>query len=94
MTALDEIEIGRPILILGVQGGGLMLLTRMLHRNERVVTIGGRGYWVGNNEIDKYYIRRLSDDFALRFPRYQSSTFKTHLTGNEENHPLFGLERD
>lgn len=47
-----------------------------------------------NNEIDKYYIGRLSDDFALRSPRYQSPTFKTYLTGDEEDHPVFGLERD
>jgi hypothetical protein len=94
-TSLDEIEIDRPIFILGVQGGGLTLLTRMLHRNPNVVTIGGgRTYWVGNNEMDKHYIGRLPDDFALRSPRYQSPTFKTHLTGDEEDHPVFGLERD
>ena len=92
---LDEIEIDRPIFILGVQGGGLTLLTRMLHRHEHVVTIGGgRAYWVGNNEMDKHYIGQLPEVFTLRSPGYQSPTFKTHMTGKEENHPLFGLERD
>jgi len=94
-TSLDEIEIDRPIFILGVQGGGLTLLTRMIHRSEHIVTIGGgRAYWTGNNEMDKHYIGRLPDDFALRTPRYQSPTLKTHLTGDEEDHPVFGLERD
>jgi len=94
-TSHDEIEIDRPIFILGVQGGGLTLLTRMLHRNPNVVTIGGgRAYWTGNNEMDKHYTGTLPDDFALRAPRYQSPTFKTHLTGDEEEHPVFGLERD
>ncbi|WP_263784442.1 sulfotransferase family protein [Salinibacter grassmerensis] len=94
-TSLDEIDIDRPIFILGVQGGGLTLLTRMIHRAEHIVTIGGgRAYWTGNNEMDKHYTGRLPDDFALRSPRYQSPTFKTHLTGEEDNHPVFGLERD
>ena len=94
-TALDEIEIDRPIFILGVQGGGLTLLTRMLHRNPNVVTIGGgRTYWVGNNEMDKQYIGELPEDFTLRSPRYQSPTFKTHMTGEEEEHPVFGRERN
>ena len=94
-TSLDEVEIDRPIFILGVQGGGLTLLTRMLHRNERVVTIGGgRKYWVGNNEMDKHYIGKLPEDLTLRSPRYQSPTFKTHITGDETEHPVFGLERD
>ena len=94
-TALDAIEIDRPIFILGVQGGGLTLLTRMLHRNERVLTIGGgRAFWVGNNEMDKQYIGQLPEDFTLRSPRYQSPTFKTHMTGEEEEHPIFGVERN
>ncbi|WP_263808700.1 sulfotransferase family protein [Salinibacter sp.] len=94
-TSLDEIKINRPIFVLGVQGGGLTLLTRMLHRNPNVVTIGGgRTYWVGNNEMDKQYIGELPEDLTLRSPRYQSPTFKTHMTGEEEEHPVFGRERN
>lgn len=94
-TALDEITIDRPIFILGVQGGGLTLLTRMLHRNPTVVTIGGgRTYWVGNNEMDKQYIGELPEDFTMRSPKFQSPTFKTHMTGEETPHPTFGLERN
>ena len=94
-TPLEKIEIDRPIFILGVQGGGLTLLTRMLHRDKRVVTIGGgRAYWTGNNEMDKQYIGQLPEDFTLRSPNYQSPTFKRHMTGQEEMHPIFGLERD
>ena len=94
-TSLDEIEIDRPIFVLGVQGGGLTLLTRMIHRNEDVVTIGGgRAYWVGNNEMDKQYVRELPGDFTLRSPKFQSPTFKTHMRGNEHEHPIFGTERN
>lgn len=94
-TSLDEIEIDRPIFILGIQGGGLTLLTRMIHRHPDVVTIGGgRTFWVGNNEMDKQYIGELPEDFTLRSPKYQSPTFKTHMTGEEDAHPVFGLERN
>lgn len=94
-TSLDEIEIDRPIFVLGVQGGGLTLLTRMIHRNEDVVTIGGgRAYWVGNNEMDKQYVGELPEDFTLRSPKFQSPTFKTHMKGDEYEHPVFGTERN
>jgi hypothetical protein len=94
-TSLDEIEIDRPIFVLGVQGGGLTLLTRMIHRNKDVVTIGGgRAYWVGNNEMDKQYVRELPEDFTLRSPKFQSPTFKAHMKGDEYEHPIFGTERN
>jgi hypothetical protein len=94
-TSLDEIDIDRPIFVLGVQGGGLTLLTRMLHRNPNVITIGGgRTYWVGNNEMDKQYTGELPEDFTLRSPKFQSPTFKTHMTGEEAEHPMFGRERN
>ncbi|MFB6271675.1 MAG: sulfotransferase [Salinibacter sp.] len=94
-TSLDEIEIDCPIFVLGVQGGGLTLLTRMIHRNEDVVTIGGgRAYWVGNNEMDKQYVGELPEDFTLRSPKFQSPTFKSHMKGDEYEHPVFGTERN
>lgn len=94
-TSVEEIKIDRPIFILGVQGGGLTLLTRMIHRNPEVVTIGGgRAFWVGNNEMDKQYIGELPEDFTLGSPGYRSPTFKTHIRGDEYRHPVFGLERD
>lgn len=94
-TPLDEIKIDRPIFVLGVQGGGLTLLARMIHRSERIVTIGGgRAYWVGNNEMDKQYVGELPEDFTLRSPKFQSPTFKTHMKGGEYEHPVFGTERN
>ena len=95
-TPLEKIEIDRPIFILGVQGGGLTLLTRMLHRDKREwsPSVAGRAYWTENNEIDKQYIGQLQEDFTLRSPNYQSPTFKRHMTGQEEMHSIFGLKRD
>ena len=94
-TALGDIEIDRPIFIVGVQGGGLTLLARMIHRKKNIVTIGGgRRFWVGNNEMDKQYIGQLPEDFTLRSPEYQSPTFKRHMTGCEYDHPVFGSSRN
>jgi len=93
-TSLEDIPIDRPIFVLGVQGGGLTLLTRMIHRHRDIVTIGGgRRYWVGNNEMDKQYIGDLPEAFTLRAPRFQSPTFKTHMRGDEYQHPVFGAYR-
>lgn len=49
---LDHIPIDRPVFILGVQGGGLTLLARMLRRHPRAVSVtGDNGYWAGPDEM-------------------------------------------
>jgi len=49
-------SVDRPIFILGVQGGGLTLLTRMLRRHGSVVAgAGGPGYWSSADEIQNIY---------------------------------------
>ena len=93
-TSLEDIPIDRPIFIVGVQGAGLTLLTRMLHRNERVVTIGGgRTFWTGLNEMDKHCIRELPDELTLSSPGFQAPTFKDHISRCGEDHDVFGRER-
>jgi len=48
----EEAEIDRPIFFLGVQGGGLTLLTRMLRRHPQVVSVSGNHhYWSGADEM-------------------------------------------
>ncbi len=91
---LNDIPIDRPIFALGVQGAGLTLLTRMLHRSERVVTIGGgRTFWTGLNEMDKHCIRELPDALTMSSPGFQSPTFKDHRSRCGDPHPVFGLMR-
>jgi len=47
----EEAEIDRPIFLLGVQGGGLTLLSRMLRRHPQVVSVSGNHrYWSGADE--------------------------------------------
>lgn len=49
---LDSIPIDRPIFLLGVQGGGLTLIGRMLRRHPHVVSVtGNNSYWAGPDEM-------------------------------------------
>jgi len=88
--SLGEIPIDRPIFVLGTQGGGLTLITRMMRRNPEVAMIGGGPtFWTGNDEMDKHYVahQMLPDCLSLRSPRYNN------MTGQEQEHPYFGYER-
>ncbi len=49
---LDNIVIDRPIFLLGVQGGGLTLLSRMLRRHPEVISVtGNHRLWAGADEM-------------------------------------------
>lgn len=51
-SRFEEAEIDRPIFLLGVQGGGLTLLSRMLRRHPQVVSVSGNHrYWSGADEM-------------------------------------------
>lgn len=50
--SLDGIPIDRPIFLLGVQGGGLTLISRMLRRHPQVISVTGNfRYWSGADEM-------------------------------------------
>ncbi|WP_263785003.1 sulfotransferase [Salinibacter grassmerensis] len=87
---LDSVSIERPVFFLGTQGGGLTLVSRTLRRSGQFVMIGGgSAFWMGNDEMDKFHVghESLPDEMALRSPGYHN------MTGREEDHPIFGLER-
>lgn len=49
-------EIDRPIFILGMQGGGITLLTRILRRHGSVIAArGGKEWWSGPDEIQNVF---------------------------------------
>jgi hypothetical protein len=51
-----EVEIDRPIFLLGTQGGGLTLVSRMLRRHPQVVSITGDcRYWAGADEMQNVF---------------------------------------
>jgi hypothetical protein len=65
LRANESVEIDRPIFLLGTQGGGLTLLSRMLRRDGTLVAgAGGPHYWTSADEIQNIYGCRLPLDFA------------------------------
>lgn len=47
-----DLVLDRPIFLLGMQGGGLTLISRMLRRHPRVVSVtGNHRYWSGADEM-------------------------------------------
>jgi len=49
---LEAIPIDRPIFLLGVQGGGLTLIARILRRHPDVISVtGNASYWAGPDEM-------------------------------------------
>lgn len=89
-VALDSIGIDHPIFVVGTQGAGLTLLTRMIRRHPRVVMVGGgSSFWAGFDEMDKHRIGHavFPDALSLRAPGYRN------MTGREQEHKVFGLER-
>jgi hypothetical protein len=64
----DEVEIDRPIFLLGNQGDGLTLVSRILRRHPDVVSITGNSrYWSGADEMQSAWRWRLPK--SLEQPR-------------------------
>ena len=52
----EATRLDRPIFLLGLQGGGLTLLSRMLRRHPLAIgAAGGPTYWTGADEIQNVY---------------------------------------
>ena len=61
----------RPIFLLGMQGGGLTLISRILRRNEDVVSVsGGCRYWSGADELNSVLGGLLPAELASIEHRY------------------------
>ena len=62
----NSIKIDRPIFLVGNQGGGLTLVSRMLRRHQQVVSItGDSSYWAGADEMQKVMMTRLPKRLRL-----------------------------
>jgi len=60
-----RVRIDRPIFLLGVQGGGLTLLSRMLRRHPEVVSVSGNHqYWSGADEMQNVLEPLLSSEIS------------------------------
>ncbi|MCX7121781.1 MAG: sulfotransferase [Gammaproteobacteria bacterium] len=85
----NKIPIRRPIFFLGVQGGGLTIMSRVIRLLPEIVYISGNNrFWAGEDEMhNKVRFKHLPDALTLRSPGYYN------LLGHEKNHPDFGYER-
>lgn len=84
-----KIPIQQPVFMLGVQGGGLTIISRVIRLLPDTVYISGNHqFWAGEDEIhNKKRFKWLPDALTLRSPGYYN------LLGHEKNHPEFGYER-
>lgn len=52
----NDVSIQKPIFLLGNQGGGLTLISRILRRNRNVVSVTGNStYWSGADEMQNVF---------------------------------------
>lgn len=72
-------EIRSPIFLLGTQGSGLTLLSRMLRRNQKVVSVSGNHtYWSGADEMQNVLWPVLPPELTgLRFKAPADEVFGT-----------------
>ena len=62
----SEINIDRPIFLIGLQGGGLTLIRRILTRAPNMVTVGGNSrLWYGSDEMQNRLSLTLPEEFRL-----------------------------
>jgi len=60
-----DIEIDRPVFLLGTSGGGLTLVSRMIRRHKDFVSVSGNyKYWSGADEMQIVLGRILPAEFA------------------------------
>ncbi|VAX31501.1 hypothetical protein MNBD_NITROSPIRAE03-1038 [hydrothermal vent metagenome] len=71
-------EIKGPIFLLGNQGDGLTLLSRILRRNPAVVSVtGNSAYWAGADEMANVYepvLGRELSGIRIKAPRHEKLT--------------------
>ncbi len=69
-------RLDRPIYLIGTQGGGLTLLSRILHRHRHAVSVtGDSSNWAGEDEAQNALEPILPEDFGWRridLPGYPS----------------------
>jgi hypothetical protein len=64
---IDSVYIDSPIFLLGTQGGGLTLVSRILRRSPEVVTIHADSrYWKGPDEMQLHFGEKLPEELRLR----------------------------
>ncbi len=61
-----NIKIENPIFLLGLEGGGLTFISRVIRRHPDVVSVSGNStYWSGADEMQIVYQPILPDEFSM-----------------------------
>ena len=67
---LNDINIKKPIFILGTQGGGLTIISRILHRHPDTVYCSGNSkFWASSDEMHQRAFYKLPKVLRLSPPR-------------------------
>lgn len=62
-----RVPVDRPLFLLGTQGGGLTLMSRVLRRHPAAVSVtGDHRYWTGSDEMQNVLSRALPESLRLR----------------------------
>lgn len=65
LRTFKKIDIKSPIFLIGNQGNGLTLISRILRRNKEIVNITGNSkYWAGADEMALVYENILTSDIS------------------------------
>lgn len=68
----ESITIDRPIFFVGVQSGGMTIISRMLRRHKDSVCVTGNyRYWTGGDEMAPRYPNHLPEKLTARFYFYE-----------------------
>lgn len=90
---LAYIPIDRPIFLLGVQGGGLTLLARMLRRHPHAVSVTGDSeYWAGPDEMQNVMGSLLPQQLTglhHKVPSHQKYKHRDSLYAIDDLLPLY-----
>lgn len=66
LANIGRASIDRPVFLLGTQGGGLTLVSRVLRRHPRTFSVTGNpDYWTGSAEMQNVLADALPDDLRL-----------------------------
>ncbi|MEM7350584.1 MAG: sulfotransferase [Acidobacteriota bacterium] len=80
MRSIDAVVIDRPIFLLGNQGDGLTLLSRIIRRHPAVVSVtGGPAYWSGACDLQNVMRPRLPASLALPLRAPAGTMLPSHL---------------
>lgn len=92
---LSKINIKKPIFLLGVQGGGLTLISRILHRHSKVIYCNGNSkFWAGRDEMQNNAYKSIPNIFTMKPSRKLYGKYYQNIYGCNSLINNFKLTKD